>query len=141
VSRGNGSEGIEPVKEMLSIFKALSDETRLRMLKLLEGGELCVCHVVAAFGMSQSKVSFHLGVLKAAGLVKDRKEGKWMYYRIDDSDLFRRLLILSVTEKMPGDLLKEDRERLACFMENNSRTLPAAGPCCSGKTREGCPRS
>ncbi|HEY3275606.1 MAG TPA: metalloregulator ArsR/SmtB family transcription factor [Syntrophorhabdaceae bacterium] len=123
----------EPVKEMLSLFKALSDETRLRMLKLLGNGELCVCHVVAAFHMSQSKVSFHLGVLRAAGLVKDRKEGKWMHYRIDDSDLFRRLLVLSVVEKVPDEMVREDRIRLAAFMKESAPPLLPAGRCCAAR--------
>jgi ArsR family transcriptional regulator len=121
------------VKDLSMVFKALSDETRLRILKLLEGGELCVCHVVAAFGMSQSKVSFHLGVLKAAGLLKDRKDGKWMHYRIDDSDLFRRLLILSVIEKIPGEIIEDDRKRLGNFIDSCAGTVPASGWCCSGK--------
>jgi len=76
------------VKGLLSVFKALSDETRLRIVKLLENGELCVCHIVAAIDMSQPKISFHLKILKEAGLVKDRREGKWMHYRLNESDLF-----------------------------------------------------
>ena len=112
--------GSAAMENLSIVFKALSDETRLRILKLLEGGELCVCHVVVAFGMSQSKVSFHLGVLKAAGFLKDRKEGKWMYYKIDDSDLFRRFLVLSSIERIPEDALKGDRERLAKFLCSNS---------------------
>lgn len=121
------------MKELATIFKALSDETRLRIIKLLEGGELCVCDMVAACDMSQPKVSFHLGVLKTAGLVKDRKEGKWMHYRIDDGDLFKRLLVLSVMERIPEDTLKDDRERLAEFMKNKTDVIPIADRCCSGK--------
>jgi ArsR family transcriptional regulator len=64
------------MKDLLEIFKTLSDETRRRILKLLEHGELCVCDIVAALDMIQPKVSFHLGVLKDAGLIKDRKQGK-----------------------------------------------------------------
>ncbi len=103
------------MKEMVKVFKALSDETRLRIIKLLEHGELCVCDIVAAFDASQPKVSFHLAALKRAGLVKDRKEGKWMHYRIDDADLFKRLLVLSVVEKIPDKTLEKDLERLRVF--------------------------
>ena len=103
------------MNEMLKTFKALSDENRLRILKLLEHGELCVCEIVAAFGAGQPKISFHLAALKNAGLVKDRKEGKWMHYRIDDSDLFKRFLILSIIENIPDETLKEDRRRLEEF--------------------------
>ena len=64
------------MNELVSIFKALSDETRLRIVKLLEHGELCVCDIVAALDLVQPKVSFHLSALKDAGLVRDRKEGQ-----------------------------------------------------------------
>lgn len=121
------------MKELLNIFKALSDETRLRIMKLLEHGELCVCDIVAAFDMVQPKVSFHLGVLKKAGLVKDRKQGKWMHYRIDDSDMFKRFLMLSVVEKIPEETLKEDKARLGEFLKiktEGSQAIQITGKCC-----------
>ena len=124
------------MKDLVTIFKALSDETRLRILKLLEQGELCVCDIVAAFEMSQPKVSFHLATLKAAGLVKDRKEGKWMHYKIDDSDLFKRLLILSVIEKIPEEMLKDDRKRLEKFMRSKNQVIPLNEVCCSRKAKQ-----
>jgi ArsR family transcriptional regulator, arsenate/arsenite/antimonite-responsive transcriptional repressor len=122
-----------PVQDLAIIFKALSDETRLRILKLLEHGELCVCDMVAAFDMMQPKVSFHLAALKAAGLVKDRKEGKWMHYKIDDSDFFKRLLLLSIMEKIPDETLAEDRKRLEEFMKNKNQVIPFHEVCCRGK--------
>ncbi|MCQ8893614.1 MAG: metalloregulator ArsR/SmtB family transcription factor [Methanolinea sp.] len=67
-----------------AIFKALSDETRLRIYILLGRGELCVCHIQAALGTTQTKVSRHLGVLRNAGLVTARREGLWIYYRRSD---------------------------------------------------------
>jgi ArsR family transcriptional regulator, arsenate/arsenite/antimonite-responsive transcriptional repressor len=106
------------MQEILSIFKALSDETRLRIVKLLEQGELCVCDIFSALDMVQPKVSFHLSVLKEAGLITDRKEGRWVHYRIDDSDLLRRFLILSAFEKISEDDIKEDKERLEVFLES-----------------------
>jgi ArsR family transcriptional regulator, arsenate/arsenite/antimonite-responsive transcriptional repressor len=126
--------GDEPLRDLLTTFKALSDETRLRILKLLEHGELCVCDMVAAFGMIQPKVSFHLSVLKQAGLVKDRKEGKWMHYGIDDSDLFKRLLILSVAEKIPSDPLGEDAKRLKEFLDSKAQVTPIRA-CCARKSK------
>jgi ArsR family transcriptional regulator len=119
-----------PVKDVLNILKALSDETRLRILKLLEHGELCVCEIVAAFDMSQPKVSFHLGVLRAAGLLRDRKEGKWMHYRLDDADLFKRFLILSVLERIPEATMKQDRKRLAKFFKSRGDVIPM-DQCCA----------
>lgn len=105
------------MQELLNIFKALSEETRLRILKLLENGELCVCHITAALDMIQPKVSFHLATLKGAGLLRDRKEGRWTHYRLDDSDLFRRMLVLSVMERIRGEAVAADRRRLDAFME------------------------
>lgn len=104
------------MQDLLSIFKALSEETRLRIIKLLEAGELCVCDLVAALDMSQPKVSFHLNALKEAGLIKDRKQGKWTHYRIDPGDMFRRMLILSVTEKIDRTVVAGDLSRLSDFM-------------------------
>jgi ArsR family transcriptional regulator, arsenate/arsenite/antimonite-responsive transcriptional repressor len=126
------TSGDEPVKDLSTIFKALSDETRLRILKLLEHGELCVCDIVAAFDMIQPRVSFHLNVHKQAGLLKDKKDGKWMRYRIDDSDLFKRFLILSVIERIPADALEEDAKRLEEFLYNKAQTTPLRS-CCGRK--------
>src|SRR5208283_5112902 len=111
------------MQDLMNIFKALSEETRLRILKLLERGELCVCDIVAALDMVQPKVSFHLNALKEAGFLKDRKQGRWTHYRIDDSDFFRRSLLLSVFERIPKEAIAEDRRRLEDFLENK----PAKG--------------
>lgn len=120
------------MKELLSVFKALSDETRLRIVKLLERDELCVCHIVAAVDMSQSKVSFHLKTLKEAGLVKDRREGKWMYYRLNESDLFKRLLFLSIAERVREEAAVGDRQRLEAFITSRPEefAVMGSGPCC-----------
>jgi ArsR family transcriptional regulator len=64
-------------------FKALSDETRLEILRLLSRGERCVCELTDALDAAQSRLSFHLKVLKNAGLVRDRREGRWSYYSLD----------------------------------------------------------
>jgi ArsR family transcriptional regulator len=105
---------------MINIFKALSEETRIRILKLLEHGELCVCDIVAALDMVQPKVSFHLNVLKEAGFLKDRKQGRWIHYSIDGADMFKRFLMLSVFERIAADNVTEDRERLKKFLESKS---------------------
>lgn len=64
-------------------FHALSDETRLRLLDLLRAGEQCVCDLTDSLDTGQSRLSFHLKVLKDAGLVTDRREGRWVYYALD----------------------------------------------------------
>jgi len=86
-------------------------------LKLLEREELCVCDIVAALDMVQPKVSFHLNALKEAGFLKDRKQGRWTHYRLDDSDFFRRSLLLSVFERISKDAVAEDRKRLEEFLQ------------------------
>ena len=108
------------MQELMTIFKALSEETRLRILKLLERGELCVCDIVAALDIIQPKVSFHLNVLKEAGFLKDRKQGRWTHYRIDDSDFFRRFLLVTVLERIPKDALAADITRLEAFLKNKT---------------------
>lgn len=64
-------------------FQALSDETRLRIIDLLRPGERCVCDLTDALDAQQSRLSFHLRALKDAGLVNDRREGRWMYYALN----------------------------------------------------------
>lgn len=123
------------MNELVTIFKALSDETRLRIIKLLEGGELCVCDITAALDMVQPKVSFHLSALKEAGFIKDRKQGKWIHYSLNEKDLFRRTLILSVCERMQDGSISDDRKRLDAFFgsKDDGRkvvTLKPKARCC-----------
>jgi len=66
-----------------SLFHALSDETRLSLLDQLREGERCVCELTEVMKTGQSRLSFHLKVLKDAGLLLDRREGRWMYYSIN----------------------------------------------------------
>ncbi len=75
------------MKQMAKKFKALSDETRLRLLALLSHGELCVCDLMAVLQLPQSTVSRHLAYLKNSGLIVDRRQGVWMYYRLDSQQL------------------------------------------------------
>jgi len=121
------------MKELLSVFKALSDETRLRIVKLLENGELCVCHIVAAVDMSQSKISFHLKILKEAGLVKDWREGKWMHYRLNESDLFKRSLFLSIAERIQEEEIDNDRQRLEAFIASRPEEFANITTGCCGR--------
>jgi ArsR family transcriptional regulator len=65
------------------LFHALSDQTRLSILQRLRLGERCVCDLTEALDAAQSRLSFHLKVLKEAGLVTDRREGRWMYYTLN----------------------------------------------------------
>ena len=71
------------LQRAVGAFHALSDPTRLEMIGLLRKGERCVCDLQEALGAAQSRLSFHLKVLKEAGLVTDRREGRWVYYTLD----------------------------------------------------------
>jgi len=114
------------MQELLSIFKALSDETRLKLLKILENGEICVCDLVSVLDTSQPKISFHLNVLKEAGLIRDRKQGKWVHYSINDSDIFRRFLIVSILEKISDETIKGYLSRLVKIRETKNKKI-----CCA----------
>ena len=85
----------------LSVFKALANETRLRIVEALRDGELCVCELEAVLDAPQSTVASHLAQLREAGLVRTRKEGKWTYYRIADTATLQLLAL--------ADALAEDR--------------------------------
>jgi ArsR family transcriptional regulator len=97
------------------LFHALSDETRLGVLEMLRHGERCVCDLQADLAAAQSRLSFHLKVLKEAGLVTDRKEGRWSYYTLvpdafaEAHDLVRAL----ATDTLAGG--KTGTKRLKVF--------------------------
>ena len=65
-----------------ALLKALADPLRLRVIEALSGGERCVCELTDLLGLAQSKLSFHLKVMKEAGLLEAREEGRWTYYRL-----------------------------------------------------------
>jgi ArsR family transcriptional regulator len=67
----------------IELFHALSDETRLEIIELLRKGERCVCELTDTLDAAQSRLSFHLRVLKDAGIVRDRKDGRWVHYKLD----------------------------------------------------------
>ena len=96
-----------------ALFHALSDTTRLAILEMLRDGERCVCELQDELDAAQSRLSFHLRVLKEAGLVTDRREGRWSHYRI-----------------VPGAL--REVHDLAVAMQPRRSELPVrkAGSCC-----------
>lgn len=69
-------------KNIALIFKALGEENRIRILKLLDGGEMCACRLLEELNIGQSTLSHHMKILCDAGIVTGRKEGKWMHYSI-----------------------------------------------------------
>jgi ArsR family transcriptional regulator len=69
--------------DMVRLFAALADATRLRLLNLMDGREVCVCYFVEILGQGQPKISRHLAYLRRAGVVSARRDGKWMHYRVE----------------------------------------------------------
>lgn len=98
-------------KKSVTLFHALSDETRLALLERLKGGEHCVCELTDAMKAGQSRLSFHLKVLKEAGLIQDRREGRWMYYSLN------------------ADAIEELQELIDSLKEA-AKSAASSGPCC-----------
>jgi DNA-binding transcriptional ArsR family regulator len=94
--------------EILNITKALSDENRIRALMMLSGGELCVCQIIEMLGLAPSTVSKHMSILRQAGLVETRKEGRWIYYRLADREAPKASEVLDWLERH----LKKDKKIL-----------------------------
>jgi ArsR family transcriptional regulator len=101
---------------MIGLFAALADTTRLRLLNLMAGREVCVCYFVEILGQSQPKISRHLAYLRQAGIVAARREGKWMHYSICTpadaaaaSILAAALAALGNDRKMRADRARLDR--------------------------------
>lgn len=113
------------MEEFTNIFKALSDKTRLRIMWLLSGAkyevsversetnlELCVCEIMDSLNESQYNVSRHLKELKNAGLIRERKEGRWVFYSLTSPISRFQELILQAVLTLPEELLSHDKERL-----------------------------
>ncbi len=106
------------MKKTAHLFKALSEEIRLRILALLQDGELCVCDLMAVLELPQSTVSRHLTYLRHAGLVEGERRGVWMYYRLLDSGdpLARDLLRLLAAHLPLFEIIRQDRQALADYL-------------------------
>jgi len=103
------------MRELVKAFKALSDETRLRILNLLLERECCVCEVMQALGISQTRASRNLNALHDAGFLKLRKEGLWSLYSIDKEEMreYFPYLVEAVKRALEGnEVATSDRERL-----------------------------
>jgi len=102
------------MKELVQVYKALSDETRLRIVFLLQtGGELCVCDLMAVLNLPQSTVSRHLAYMRGSGLVRDTRKGVWMYYRLREQDpLSSGVLNILREQFLRSKTAEADRQRL-----------------------------
>lgn len=119
------------MRNLMAVLKALADENRVRVLMVLGPRELCVCQIVELLQLAPSTVSKHMSILKQAGLVGSRKEGRWMYYRAagEDAPVEAREIASTVARLLPLDrqcrddakrlrqILKMDRDEL-CRRQN-----------------------
>jgi ArsR family transcriptional regulator len=117
--------------DLALLFAALSDRTRLRLLNLLDGREVCVCYFVEILGQSQPKISRHLAYLRRARIVAARRDGKWMHYKIaappssGAANILRETLLTLRRDKgMQADLARLNR---ACCMPQRIY-LPEGAP-------------
>lgn len=103
------------MEDLIKAIKALSDETRLRILNILLERECCVCEVMQALDISQSRTSRNLGIIQDAGFLKARRDGTWIVYSVDWEAANRYAISLAklVKDSGPSDaVLAKDRERL-----------------------------
>ncbi|MEW6080500.1 MAG: metalloregulator ArsR/SmtB family transcription factor [Bacillota bacterium] len=117
------------LRQLLPVTKALSDPTRLRILKLLEEGELCVCQIVASLRLGQSSVSQQLSILKRAGLIEDTRRGRWVYYYICETQVnpyAEPFLSLLKDMLFKDSTIQKDRER-----RERVRAIPVDELCAS----------
>ncbi|MFC2012242.1 ArsR/SmtB family transcription factor [Chloroflexota bacterium] len=112
------------MQELTKATKALSDETRLRILNILLERECCVCEVTQALDISQSRASRNLGIIQDAGFLKSRREGTWMHYSIDweAADRFAVSLAKLLKDSPLSDgTLAQDRDRLKTAVKMGQR--------------------
>lgn len=114
-------------------FKALADQTRLRIVGLLRSGEICVCDIHGSLGLPQPAISRHLAYLRKSGLVKGRKDGLWVHYRLATlPDPVMQALLDAATHAIGHlDAGTRDQKRLATRIDRTpSDPRPRAGCCC-----------
>lgn len=116
--------------DLARLFAALSDRTRLRLLNLMNGREVCVCYFVEILGQSQPKISRHLAYLRRAGIASARREGKWMHYSIRrPADAGAAAILETTLASFAGDReMQADVARLsrACCQPERFVTLEGA---------------
>jgi ArsR family transcriptional regulator len=111
----------KPMKNIAYIFKALSDETRLRILALLSSGEICVCDLMEALELPQSTVSRHLAYLRNAGLVDDERRGVWMFYRLKQANVLGDEFLCLLLEKLKDSHQVQSDQRALNQLSRSSK--------------------
>ncbi|MBZ0255693.1 metalloregulator ArsR/SmtB family transcription factor [bacterium] len=109
----------------MPILKALADENRVRILMALRNGELCACQIIELLGLAPSTVSKHLSILKNAGLVESRKDGRWMYFELADDESARAAeAVQFIFANIKSDKqIQFDKKRLKAILDIEPETL------------------
>jgi len=106
------------MKHTLNVLKILGEETRLRIFMALVEQELCVCQIVSMLGLAASTTSKHLALMYQAGIIEQRKDGKWAYYSIASDWMVKNKLHNWLIEELAGsDKIKEDQIKLAATLK------------------------
>ena len=116
------------MRDFLAITKALSDPNRVRVLLALGDGELCLCQIVPVLGLAPSTVSKHVEVLRQAGLIDMRKEGRWHYYRLagkQSPPLVREALRWVLRSLETEEIALSDAAKLCCVRDTDPQELAA----------------
>lgn len=130
------------VLELAAISSALGDESRLRALWACRKGEVCACQIIELLGLSPSTVSRHMSILRDAGLVVGRKEGRWIYYRLptpnEASPLVNDILALVTSHLQRDTAAKDDARELRRILAIEPQQLcqqQRAAACCARESR------
>ncbi|MBI9070925.1 MAG: winged helix-turn-helix transcriptional regulator [Melioribacteraceae bacterium] len=110
------------MENLIKVFKALSDSNRVRILKMLENKELCVCEISDVLKLANSTVSKHLSILRDAGLISDFKDGKWVNYslRVSPESVYTKELLSLIKNWLPDNsVIKADKSSLGSCDRNN----------------------
>jgi len=114
------------MRDFVKLFKALSDETRIRILKVLLQRECCVCEVMQALDISQSRASRNLGILEDAGFIKSKREGLWIVYSIDEQKMnsyAAPLIELLRSSLVNEETILQDKKRLSRATRVGARAI------------------
>mgnify|MGYP005817350967 CR=1 FL=1 len=118
------------MNQFIAVTKALSDETRVRALMSLRGGELCLCQIIELLHLAPSTISKHMDLLRQAGLVRRRKAGRWQYFSLADKQApaeAQKALAWTVAALADNPILKADAKKLGAIRK---KQLTEVSSCC-----------
>jgi ArsR family transcriptional regulator, arsenate/arsenite/antimonite-responsive transcriptional repressor len=142
MKRASISKDRAAVDELETLFKALADRTRLRILALLGNNEVCVCHIHDSLGLPQPTVSRHLAYLRKSGLVTVRRDGVWMHYQLSrsSSPVVQGIVAASVKALQQSPATSQDRKQFQrSFGQLYVLDSPTGGTCCAPRAQESQP--